>query len=318
MWGNTIPVWVIALCAGAGTTEIQRFGAPTRGGDGGPMPKVTPEETSAAGRYVRVSGEDLAWRIETPHLVVDLSKNPGTGRSGQINTIYFKDASVLLTRDRPTSTLHLSPNAAVGEQWVGINRWDPPAKYRLERGARRVRLAREGEMPGAPGLHVTAAYEFSGAEPAILIEESIEAKQHVRVRLLRLCEWSVSDGPANPFTHVAWAGTDGKAVVKRRQGEEVVPLEVPWQAFISETKGFGFAAVVERLELGKSAVLRNQATHFAGLPHYFYRALIIGAGVPPVEVPRGSRYAIRYWLYCFRAEHAARTGDLIEAFRRRR
>ena len=276
------------------------------------------EEASAGGQYVRVSGEDLAWRIQTPHLVVDLSKNPGTGHSGQINTIYAKEASVLLTRDRPTSTLHLSPNAAVGENWIGINRWNPPAKHHLEQGPGRVRLERQGEMPGVPGLQVTTAYEFFATEAALLVEESIEAKQEVRVRLLRLCEWSVTDGPANPFTHLAWGDANGKTVVKRRQGEEVLPLATAWQAFISETKRFGFAAVVEHLDLGESPVLRNQATHFAGLPHYFYRALIIGAGPPLPGVPRGTRYAIRYWLYCFRAEQAARTGELIEAFRRRR
>jgi hypothetical protein len=273
---------------------------------------------AAAGQEIQVGGEDLAWRVETPHLVVDLSKNPGTGRSGQINTIYFKDASVLLTRDRPTSTLHLSPNAAVGERWIGINRWNPPANYRLERGARRVRIEREGEVPGAPGLQATAAYEFSAAEPAILVEESIEAKRDVLVRVLRLCEWSVTDGPANPFTHLAWADRDGNFFVQERERAEVLPLEVPWQAFISEKRRFGFAAVLERLELGKSPVLRDQGTHFAGLPHYFYRALIIGAGPGLVRVPRGSRYSIRYWLYCFRAEQAARTGEIIEAFRRSR
>jgi len=303
--GSAFVLWM-AFCAATGAAGMEG------------LDTAAPEEISAVAEYVRVSGEDLAWRIDTPHLVVDLSKNPGTGRSGQINTIYAKEASVLLTRDRPTSTLHLSPNAAVGENWIGINRWDPPAKYHLEQGPRRVRLEREGEMPGAPGLHVTTAYEFFATEAALLVEESIEAKQDVRVRLLRLCEWSVTDGPANPFTHVAWADANGKTAVKRRQGEEVLPLTTAWQAFISETKRFGFAAVVERLDLGETPVLRNQATHFAGLPHYFYRALIIGPGPPLVEVPRGSRYAIRYWLYCFRAEQAAQTGKLIEAFRRRR
>jgi hypothetical protein len=33
---------------------------------------------AAAGQEIHVSGEDLNWRVETPHLVVDLSKNPGT------------------------------------------------------------------------------------------------------------------------------------------------------------------------------------------------------------------------------------------------
>lgn len=67
-----------------------------------------------AGDGFRISGEDLAWSIETPYLTVNLAKNPGTGRSGQVNTIFYKEAGVLLTRDRPSSTLHLSPNAAVG------------------------------------------------------------------------------------------------------------------------------------------------------------------------------------------------------------
>jgi len=58
---------------------------------------------------LKVSGEDLAWRVENSCLVADFSPSPGAGRSGQLNKIFLKQPGIWLTRERDQSTLHLSP-----------------------------------------------------------------------------------------------------------------------------------------------------------------------------------------------------------------
>jgi hypothetical protein len=249
---------------------------------------------------LRVSGEDLAWKVENEHMIVDLGKNPGTGRNGQINTIFVKGPKVLLTRGRATSTLHLSPNAAAGGQWAGINRWDPPSKWAVKSGRSSFRLEREGEMPGVPGVYVKTTYEFFAGAPAIAVEESVEAAREVRLSLLRLDEWSFAPGADDPFSHLGWEESGGRVVVKKREKEETLPLETRWLAFLSESKEFGFASVAEGFSVSDRAVLRNAAARFAGAPHYFYRVLISSENRALVAVPAGTRCAIRYWLYCFK------------------
>jgi hypothetical protein len=264
---------------------------------------------------VRVSGEELEWKVETPFLVADFRRNSGTGRSGQLNTIFLKDPGVLLTRDRPTSTLHLSPNSAAGRRWAGINRWDPPRSFQSRRVSGGFRIDREGEMPGVPGLTVRTSYEVPPGLPAMAVEESVEARQAVEVNLLRLCEWSSAPGPGNPFTHVAWEDANGNTVVRtREQAAGPLPLDVRWQAFFSASKSFGFAAVVERLDTGGSP-LRSPASLFSGDPHYFSRVLLQGPEGALLKVPVGARYFTRYWIYLFRAPDAASGAEAVRKFR---
>jgi hypothetical protein len=264
---------------------------------------------------VRVSGEDLAWKIDTSHFTVDLNKNPGTGRSGQINTIYVKDPGVLLTRNRPTSTLHLSPNAAVGGQWNGINRWDPPERHAVSHGPLSFRVEREGPMPYVPNLRVRTAYEFFAGWPAIAVEESIEATADARVSLLRLCEWSLATGAENPFSQLGWEDAAGSVSVRKKEKEETLPLDTRWMAFIGEARRFGFAAVTESLET-EGGPLAGPAARFAGDPHYFYRTLINAEKGPLVMVPRGARYRTRYWIYAFRMEGAGLSLEGVSRFYR--
>ncbi len=248
----------------------------------------------------RVTGEDLAWKVETPYYIADLGKNPGTGRSGQINTIRVKDPEVLLTRARPTSTLHLSPNAAVGQRWNGINRWDPPERFSAREEAGRFRVEREGAMPFVPNLRVKTVYEFSGASPDIVVEESVEAAADAPVALLRMCEWSFAPGAENFFSHIGWEDAEGAAVVrKKEEGEETLPLRTRWMGFYSETKRFSFAAVIEKLE---ATFLTAESARFSGDPHYFHRIL---AG-KPATIPKGARYRARYRVVMFRPRDPAR------------
>ena len=266
---------------------------------------------------VRVSGEDLAWKVDTSHFTVDLSKNPGTGRSGQINTIYVKDPGVLLTRDRPTSSLHLSPNSAVGR---AMERHQPLEPARAAR-----RLARTAELPAwsakvpcpiVPNLRVRTVYEIFAGWPAIAVEESIEATADARVSLLRLCEWSLATGAENPFSHLGWEDAAGSVSVRKKEKEETLPLDTHWMAFFGEARRFGFAAVIENLET-EGAPLAGPGAHFAGDPHYFYRTLINSGKGPLATVPRGARYRTRYWIYAFRTEGATPL-DAVSRFYRAR
>jgi hypothetical protein len=252
---------------------------------------------------VKVTGEDLAWTVETSHYVIDLRKNPGTGRNGQINTIYAKEPEVLLTRARPTSTLHLSPNAAASAHWAGVNRWDPPARYRAKRGALSFRLEREGPMPNVPALWVKTSYEFFASTPQIEVEESVEAKTEARVMLLRLCEWSVAPGADNPFSHIGWGDDTGGTSFQKKEGELELPFGLQWMAFASESRGFAFAAALERME---TAALAHPASRFGGDPHYFCRLLIAAAKDKMVAIPAGAVYSTRYRIACFRAADPAR------------
>lgn len=257
---------------------------------------------AAFAQGVRVTGEDLAWKVETAQFVVDLSRNPGTGRNGQINTIFVKDPGVLLTRARPTSTLHLSPNAAAAQHWAGINRWDPPKRFAAKRGRGTFRVEREGEMPNVPQLWVKTAYEFTADSPSIAVEESIEATADAPVALLRLCEWSCGPGADNPFSHIGWEDAQAKVTVRRKEGEQTLPFSTRWMGFYSEAKRFTFAAVIDRVE---ASFLTGESARFGGDPHYFYRILVGSEAGKLVTVPRGSRYAIRYRVMCFRPRDTA-------------
>lgn len=240
--------------------------------------------------------------METERYIVDLSRNPGTGRNGQINTIFVKDGGVLLTRARPTSTLHLSPNAAVARQWVGINRWDPPAKHQVERDAAAFRLDREGEMPNVPQLRVKVTYRFEARSSDILVEESIEATEEAHVALLRLCEWSFAPGAGNLFSHVAWEEPGGNVVTRRKEREETLPLRIRWMGLYSEVKRLSFVAVIDSLEGG---LLAGESARFGGDPHYFYRVLVAAEPGKQVKIPKGARYETRYRVRCFRPQDPA-------------
>ena len=264
---------------------------------------------------VRVSGEDLAWKVDTSHFTVDLSKNPGTGRSGQINTIYVKDPGVLLTRNRPTSTLHLSPNSAVGGQWNGINRWNPPERHAASHGPLSFRVEREGPMPYVPNLRVRTAYEVFAGWPAIAVEESIEATADARVSLLRLCEWSLATSAENPFSHLGWEDATGRVSVRKKEKEETLPLDTHWMAFIGEARRFGFAAVIESLET-EGGPLAGPAARFAGDPHYFCRTLINTEKGPLAGVQRSASYRTRYWIYVFRTEGETQPLEGVSRFYR--
>jgi len=265
---------------------------------------------------LRVTGADLAWRVETPYLVVDLSKNPGTGRSGQINTIFYKPAGVLFTRDRPTSTLHLSPNAAPGERWNGINRWDPPEKHTALRTERGFRVEREGRMPFVPNLYVKTSYEIYAGEPVIAVEEAVEASRDAPVTLLRLCEWSFAPQAGNPFTAMAWEDAGGRVTLRKKEREETLPLDLHWMAFLNGQRKYGFAAVVDRFEPGE--YLLNPAARFAGDPHYFYLALVASPNRQPALVPRGNRCLVRYSIFLFQPGEDPRALEPVVRFHRSR
>ena len=324
------PVWV--ACNGAGVVRLWNLTAqreePVQREDGRILflatvgaksrtryrlhygkPRPTPESA------VRVSGEDLAWKVDTSHFTVDLSKNPGTGRSGQINTIYVKDPGVLLTRNRPTSTLHLSPNSAAGGQWNGINRWNPPERHAASHGPLSFRVEREGPMPYVPNLRVRTAYEFFAGSPAIAVEESIEATADARVSLLRLCEWSLATSAENPFSHLGWEDATGRVSVRKKEKEETLPLDTHWMAFIGEARRFGFAAVIESLET-EGGPLAGPAARFAGDPHYFYRTLINTEKGPLAGVQRSASYRTRYWIYVFRTEGETQPLEGVSRFYR--
>ena len=154
-------------------------------------------------------------------------------------------------------------------------------------------------MPAVPDLHVTTVYEIFEDSPTIAVEETVDATREVAIPLLRFAEWSFAPGPDNFFDHLAWEDRQGQVFLRKKEKEEVLPLDIRWQAFLSDARKFGFAAVVERLEMGNGAVLHKEAARFAGDPHYFYRTLISSGDEPLVTIPHGAHYAIRYRLYFF-------------------
>jgi hypothetical protein len=277
------------------------------------LPAVAYGLACSSGPALVVGGEELAWKVENEFFAVDFSSNPETGRSGQINTIELKQVQALLTRGTDTSTLHLSPNLAQGQDWVGVNRWDPVPDWSLHREDDLFRLSRSGPMPVVPELRGSCVYEIRHGSPAILVEEVLEATDDAEVSLLRLDEWSIVPDQRNPFTHLGWAGPELEPHLQERQGNPRLPLKTAWVAFYNPQRGFGLASVLDHLSLSGSAdggpALVDESLRFGGQAHYFYRAFIyppndIGEGDadPLVKVARGSRYEIRYYLLFFRGE----------------
>jgi hypothetical protein len=256
----------------------------------------------AWGQELQVTGEEFAWKVETARYIIDLGRDPGTGRSGQINTIFVKEAGVLLTRARPTSTLHLSPNAAVTRQWAGINRWDPPRSHTVRFDALTFRLEREGQMPNVPELVVRTAYQFAYDSADVLVEESIEATADAAVALLRVCEWSLAPGAESIVSHIGWEDA-GKAVVRRSEGEATLPFRTRWMGFYSEVKNVSFAATIDRMETG---FVSGESARFGGDPHYFYRVLVAGEQGRRVTIPKGACYTVHYRVRAFRPKDPAR------------
>jgi len=263
---------------------------------------------------LKVFGEELAWRVENGCLVADFSPNPGTGRSGQLNKIFLKDPGIWLTRERDQSTLHLSPNGAGTEHYVPVNRWNPPEKWSANQGTLSFRLERQGRMPKMPGLWVRVVYELFAESCAVVVEEEIAATEVVGVSLLRVGEFTLAPDPRNPFSHLAWA--DGPSAFALRPREEVppLPLDIPWLAFVRANPPVVFASVLEKLECRStagSAAQRHPLSQFSGQPpHYFFRVFIgpdRESGSPLLQVPSGSTYYIRHWIFC-----AANAQDSME------
>jgi len=256
-----------------------------------------------------VTGEPLAWKVENQYFTVDFAPNPETGLSGQINTIRVNNGGILLTRGVPNSTLHLSPNSAAGKDWKGINRWDPPPKWQVEMGPESFRLERSGPLPLSPAVEGSCTYEIVPDSPAIAITETIRVLEGTDVSLLRADEWSTVPGATNPFSHIAWAGRTG-AELRPRNELPILPLETPWVAFWSEKTGTVLASILDQMtvEGPGEATLSHASLHFAGDPHYFYRAFVFpppktdpAAPDPLVRLPRGSVYRVKYHLLAFRA-----------------
>lgn len=264
---------------------------------------------------VVVTGGDLDWKVENDFLIVDFSSNSGTGRSGQLKTIFVKSPEVLLTRGSNSHTIHLSPNLANGEDWVGANRWDPAPEWEVDRNNGVFRLSRSGPMPLVPEIRGTCIYEIRPASRSIRVEESLEALADAEVSLLRLDEWSFVPDDSNPFTHLVWADELLKPHLELRESTRRLPLETAWMGFYSAHLGFGFASVLEEMSWatagGGQPPLRHQSLRFSGEPHYFYRAFVyppgeIGEGGPDpvVRISKGDRYQVKYSILIFRG-----TGD---------
>ncbi len=253
---------------------------------------------------LRVSGEDLAWQVENAHLIVDFSKNPGTGRSGQINRIFVKQPGIWLSRERDQSTLHLSPNAASREHYLPVNRWDPPETWTADTRPLSFRLERSGPMPRLPQLQARIVYEIYADSPLILVEEEIEARQTVDLTLLRVGEFTFAPDPKNPFTNLVW-GKSGRAFEAGRNENPDLLVDTDWLGFIHRPSNYGFISLVTAVETsdpaGGPALLLNPAARFSGNPaHYFWRAWITNNSDergPAVTIPAGSRYRLKYWLY---------------------
>lgn len=260
---------------------------------------------------IAVSGEELTWKVENQHFIADFSPNPGTGNSGQLNTVYLKDADLLLTRGTETSTFHLSPNLALDGPWRGINRWDPPAHYEVRQDANSFQLERSGPMPLAPGLEAYCSYRIEPGLPAIQIREDIVAREDVQVTLLRLNEFSMIPGEENPFSHLIWTDGEDRLQLAAADTAPVLPLATKGMGFYSQSKNTGFISLVEKLEMsgpdGRTAALSHESAHYAGDPHYFYYALIYPQGDFDGEaerswitVEKGTRYSMTYNLLFFR------------------
>lgn len=259
-----------------------------------------------------VSGEELAWRIENEHFIADFSPNPGTGKSGQLNTVYLKAADLLLTRGTESSTFHLSPNLALDGPWRGINRWNPPAQYEARQDEGWFEIERSGPMPLAAGLEARCTYRIETGSPSIWIEEEIVAREDVPVTLLRLNEFSMVPGEENPFTHLVWMDAEGRLQLTTAESAPVLPFSTRGIGFYSQSKRAGFISVIEALIMegpdGGVAPLSQESAHYAGDPHYFYYALIYPPSSdsqadrarPWITVERGTRYVMAYNLIFFR------------------
>lgn len=263
-----------------------------------------PKPGPAKSESLKISGEDLAWQVENEHLIVDFTKNPGTGRSGQINRIFAKQPGIWLSRERDQSTLHLSPNAAGREHYLPVNRWNPPESWTGEARPLSFSLERSGPMPRLPQLHARIVYEVYADSPLILVEEEIEARQPVDLTLLRVGEFTFAPDPKNPFTNLVW-GKSERAFEAGRNENPDLPVDIDWLGFIHRPSNYGFISILTAVETsnpaGGPALLLNPTARFSGSPaHYFWRAWITNNSDergPAVTIPAGSRYRLKYWLY---------------------
>ncbi|MFB3902434.1 MAG: hypothetical protein ACE15E_03210 [Acidobacteriota bacterium] len=263
-----------------------------------------PKSDPVKSERIKVCGEDLAWQVENEHFVVDFSRNPGTGRSGQINRIFVKRPGLWLSRERDQSTLHLSPNGAGRQHYLPVNRWDPPERWTWTTGPVSFRLERSGPMPRLPELRAQIMYEVFADSRLILVEEKVEARNAVDLTLLRLGEFTFAPDPKTPFTNLIW-GNAGRAFEAGRNEKPDLPVDVAWLGFVCRPGDYGFVSVLDQLETsgptGGPAPLMNPVARFSGNPaHYFWRAFITndsGEQGPALSVAAGTRYRLKHWLY---------------------
>ncbi|MEZ5399598.1 MAG: hypothetical protein R2729_07995 [Bryobacteraceae bacterium] len=192
--------------------------------------------------------DPVGFTVENSVYLADLSKRLVGDKpedSGTLRALTYKRAGVTLKRTQ--NRMHWAPSfqRAGARGYTSIAMWDPVQEHSRDEVDGMVRFRRAGWHPLYPELALEAEYRFFPHVPYFLFSATVKVVKPIEMYWLRGQEMTMDA----LFTHAAWPGADGKAVVaafdERAEAVARNPLAVdmPWIVFLNRERGYAFGAV---------------------------------------------------------------------------
>jgi hypothetical protein len=219
--------------------------------------------------------------------------------SGALRALTFKPVNVTLRRTQ--NRMHWAPSfQRVGAKgYTSIATWHPVQHHSREDRDGVLIFTRQGHHALYPEIALSAEYRFFPHVPYFLFQATMTIESPIEMFWLRGQEMTMDD----LFTHVAWPDAAGKPRVttfeerKPILDREPTPVDVPWVAFLNQTLGYGYGAVVLDFKATTLVNAKTSINDGAQNGKYWDRHLI---GQRAARLKPGDRYEERTAYVLFR------------------
>ena len=263
-------------------------------------------------------GDRVGFFVENSQFLADLSGWYGRGRledSGTLRTLVYRQFGAALLRSQ--NRMHWAPSLQRPNTngYSSIGTWHPVQWFERSVGNDYVTLHRRGHHQDYPEVEIDATYEFFADVPYFLFESTMTVKQPTDLYWLRNQEMTMDKN----FTHVAWAGPDGKPQIYRFDEQipvmekNPIPADVPWLCFFDENRGFGYGAVILAYEATTTAGAKHSINIGVNDARYWDRHLISKTNT---KLKPGDRYYERTAYVLFPAPKGDPLKEFLEWGRR--
>lgn len=224
--------------------------------------------------------ENSVFRADLSQFTIDGER--GLDDSGTLRGLVYKAAGVRYERN--PNRMHWAPSfqRAGATNYKTIGNWTPVQKHERIVNPGSLIFRREGWQKDYPEIGLNAEYRFYAHVPYFLFRSTMTITKPIDMFWLRNQEMTMND----LFTHVIWPGGDGKPVMvdfearKPLLKEKPMPADVPWVAFVNQTKGYGYGAVVLKYTATKTANPITSINDGANNGRYWDRRIINQVNTP--------------------------------------